>query len=230
MPAGDTGGGGVASMPDFLKKFFPVVYHRTRNPGTEGNYCKYDNQGLQLFTSSLYLAVPLFLSEIAPTRIRGGLNILFQLNVTIGIFFANLVIYGTAKIKGGWGWRLSLGLAGIPALLLTVGALLVVDSPNSLIERGRLEQGKAVLRKISGTDNIEPDVMVTGEMEKRFGGEMELGFRELGTQRLGIWEKEGSIDLPDGNVILEQAKGDNKANGNVELEWAKGETKAIEDS
>lgn len=42
-------------------------------------------------------AVPVFLSEIAPTRIRGGLNILFQLNVTIGILFANLVNYGTAK-------------------------------------------------------------------------------------------------------------------------------------
>lgn len=41
--------------------------------------------------------MPLFLSEIAPTRIRGGLNILFQLNVTIGILFASLVNYGTAK-------------------------------------------------------------------------------------------------------------------------------------
>lgn len=42
-------------------------------------------------------AVPLFLSEIAPTRIRGGLNILFQLNITIGILFANLINYGTSK-------------------------------------------------------------------------------------------------------------------------------------
>ncbi|RWV78281.1 hypothetical protein GW17_00060772, partial [Ensete ventricosum] len=94
-------------------------------------------------------AVPLFLSEIAPTRIRGGLNILFQLNVTIGILFASLVNYGTDK--------LSLSLAGIPALLLTVGALLVVDTPNSLIERGRLEEGKAVLKKIRGTENVEPE-------------------------------------------------------------------------
>lgn len=44
-----------------------------------------------------FQAVPLFLSEIAPTRIRGGLNILFQLNVTIGILFANIVNYFTAK-------------------------------------------------------------------------------------------------------------------------------------
>ncbi|KAJ4976014.1 hypothetical protein NE237_001120 [Protea cynaroides] len=212
--------GGVTSMDPFLKKFFPVVYRKTHESGVNSNYCKYDNQGLQLFTSSLYIAgltatffasyttrrlgrrmtmliagifylvgvalnvaaqnlamliigriflgcgvgfgnqaVPLFLSEIAPTRIRGGLNILFQLNVTIGILFANLVNYGTNKIKGGWGWRVSLGLAGIPALLITVGALVLVDTPNSLIERGRLEEGKAVLRKIRGTDKIEPEFL-----------------------------------------------------------------------
>ncbi|KAK5775754.1 hypothetical protein PVK06_043693 [Gossypium arboreum] len=62
-------------------------------------------------------------------------------------------------IKGGWGWRLSLGLAGIPTLLLTVRPLLVVGSPNSLIERGRLDEGKAVLRKIRGTDKIEPEFL-----------------------------------------------------------------------
>ncbi|XP_016704990.1 sugar transport protein 13-like [Gossypium hirsutum] len=63
------------------------------------------------------------------------------------------------RIKGGWGWRLSLGLAGIPTLLLTVRPLLVVGSPNSLIERGRLDEGKAVLRKIRGTDKIEPEFL-----------------------------------------------------------------------
>lgn len=52
----DDDAGGVTSMPDFLKKFFPVVYRKTQDPNIESNYCKYDNQGLQLFTSSLYLA------------------------------------------------------------------------------------------------------------------------------------------------------------------------------
>ena len=63
------------------------------------------------------------------------------------------------RIKGGWGWRLSLGLGGLPALLLTLGAFLVVDTPNSLIERGHLEEGKAVLRRIRGIDNIEPEFL-----------------------------------------------------------------------
>ncbi|GKB22158.1 sugar transport protein 13, partial [Tanacetum coccineum] len=119
-----------------------------------------------------------FLLEIAPTRIRGGLNILFQLNVTIGILFANLVNYGTTKIKGGWGWRVSLGLDGVPALLLTVGALLVVDTPNSLIERGKLEEGKLVLRKIRGTDNIEPEYLDLVEAS-RIAKEIKHPFRNL---------------------------------------------------
>lgn len=43
-------------MPPFLEKFFPKVYRQIAEEGSESNYCKYDNQGLQLFTSSLYLA------------------------------------------------------------------------------------------------------------------------------------------------------------------------------
>lgn len=48
--------GGVTAMPDFLEKFFPEVYGKTQDPHLNSNYCKYDNQNLQMFTSSLYLA------------------------------------------------------------------------------------------------------------------------------------------------------------------------------
>lgn len=41
--------------------------------------------------------------------------------------------------------------------MLTVGALVVDDTPNSLIERGFEEQGKVVLRKIRGVENVEPE-------------------------------------------------------------------------
>ncbi|MCO5547522.1 hypothetical protein L7F22_000972 [Adiantum nelumboides] len=101
-------------------------------------------------------AVPLFLSEIAPAHLRGALNILFQLNVTIGILAAELVNYGALK-KRPWGWRISLSLAGVPAVILTVGSLLLVETPNSLVERGHFEKAKVVLRKIRGTDNIHAE-------------------------------------------------------------------------
>ena len=46
-------------------------------------------------------------------------------------------------------------MAGAPAILLTLGFIFLVETPNSLIERGHLEDGKQVLRKIRGTDNVD---------------------------------------------------------------------------
>lgn len=69
-------------------------------------------------------------------------------------------------------------MAGIPAGLLTLGALFVVDTPNSLIERGYLEQGKAVLRKIRGTDNIEPEFLELVEAS-RIAKQVKHPFRNL---------------------------------------------------
>lgn len=42
-------------MDGFLVKFFPTVY-RNKQHAHENNYCKYNNQALSAFTSSLYLA------------------------------------------------------------------------------------------------------------------------------------------------------------------------------
>ncbi|MQM19865.1 hypothetical protein Taro_052878 [Colocasia esculenta] len=101
-------------------------------------------------------AVPLFLSEIAPVRIRGALNILFQLDVTIGILIANVVNYFTANLHP-WGWRLSLGLAGVPAGILCLGSLIITETPTSLIERQKLEEGKVTLKKIRGVEDVEEE-------------------------------------------------------------------------
>jgi MFS family permease len=42
-------------MDPFLEKFFPEVFRKKQEAKTN-QYCKYDNQLLQTFTSSLYLA------------------------------------------------------------------------------------------------------------------------------------------------------------------------------
>ncbi|KDO59360.1 hypothetical protein CISIN_1g010375mg [Citrus sinensis] len=199
-----------------FQKFFHDVYLKKKH-AHENNYCKYDNQGLAAFTSSLYLAglvasfvaspvtrdygrrasiicggisfllgaalnaaaanlamlltgrillgvgigfgnqaVPLYLSEMAPTHLRGGLNMMFQLATTLGIFTANMINYGTQKLET-WGWRLSLGLAAAPALMMTVGGILLPETPNSLIERGKKVEGRRVLEKIRGTKEVNAE-------------------------------------------------------------------------
>lgn len=102
-------------------------------------------------------AVPLYLSEMAPTHLRGGLNMMFQLATTLGIFTANMINYGTQKLRP-WGWRLSLGLAAGPAVLMTIGGILLPETPNSLIERGKKEEGRRVLEKIRGTGDVHAEL------------------------------------------------------------------------
>ncbi|KAK8930805.1 Sugar carrier protein C [Platanthera zijinensis] len=102
-------------------------------------------------------SAPLYLSEMAPARLRGMLNIGFQLMITTGILVANIINYWTAQIEGDWGWRLSLVLAGVPGAIVAAGSLALPDTPSSLIERGREEEAKAMLRKVRGTDEVEEE-------------------------------------------------------------------------
>ncbi|KAH7675029.1 Sugar/inositol transporter protein [Dioscorea alata] len=93
---------------------------------------------------------------MAPAHLRGALNMMFQLATTLGIFTANMINYGTGKINP-WGWRLSLGLAAVPAFLMTVGGFFLPETPNSLIERGLEEKGRRVLEKIRGTHDVDAE-------------------------------------------------------------------------
>ncbi|KAK7246596.1 hypothetical protein RIF29_41465 [Crotalaria pallida] len=115
-------------------------------------------------------AVPLYLSEMAPYKYRGALNIGFQFSITIGILVANVLNYFFAKINGGWGWRLSLGGAMVPALIITIGSLILPDTPNSMILRGERNAAKAHLKRIRGVDNVDEefyDLVAASEASKQ---------------------------------------------------------------
>lgn len=102
-------------------------------------------------------ATPIYLSEMAPPKWRGAFGTSFQFFIGIGVVVANCLNYGTAKIS--WGWRLSLGLAIVPSAIMTVGALLISDTPSSLVERGKVAQARDSLRKARGKDiDIEPEL------------------------------------------------------------------------
>ncbi|XP_021287305.1 hexose carrier protein HEX6-like [Herrania umbratica] len=104
-------------------------------------------------------SVPLYISEMALPRHRGAMNIGFQCGVGIGVLSANIINFGTEKIEGGWGWRISLALAALPASFLTIGALLLPETPNSLIQNSNNHQKvKSVLQRIRGTADVQAEL------------------------------------------------------------------------
>ncbi|GAY62572.1 hypothetical protein CUMW_218890 [Citrus unshiu] len=103
-------------------------------------------------------SVPLYLSEMAPARYRGAINNGFQFSIGIGALAANFINYGTEQIKGGWGWRVSLALAAVPASILTLGALFLPETPNSLIQRKSDHQkAKLMLQRVRGTNDVQAE-------------------------------------------------------------------------
>lgn len=81
---------------------------------------------------------------------------MFQLLITVGILLANIVNFFTASIHPH-GWRVSLGLAGVPAVMLCLGSWIICETPTSLVEHGKLEVGRSTLKKIRGVEDVEAE-------------------------------------------------------------------------
>ncbi|CAI9762344.1 unnamed protein product [Fraxinus pennsylvanica] len=104
-------------------------------------------------------AIPLYLSEMAPSKYRGAFNMGFQICIGFGFILATLINYCALKIKGGWGWRISLAMAAVPATTLTIGAFFLPETPNSLIQHGDdHEKAKRMLQKIRGVDDVQVEL------------------------------------------------------------------------
>lgn len=74
-----------------------------------------------------------------------------------GIFAAQLINYGTKNIEP-WGWRLSLALAGVPGVMLFIGALCLPDTPNRCACEGGDDKWGcvAVVRRLRFTRQVSP--------------------------------------------------------------------------
>ena len=99
--------------------------------------------GLAVGTASF--VSPLYNSEMAPPRIRGGLVSFNQLAITSGILIAYLTNYAFQHVPGDWRWML--GVAAAPGAALAVGMLSVPQTPRWLVNAGRDDQARDVLTK-----------------------------------------------------------------------------------
>ncbi|CAK0785840.1 hypothetical protein CVIRNUC_009052 [Coccomyxa viridis] len=97
---------------------------------------------------------PIYLAEMAPAKLRGTLNVIFQLLVTIGILVAGCINLGARNIHP-WGWRLPLAIAAVPGFIILLAGIILPESPSSLAENGHVEKARRVLQRARGVDNVE---------------------------------------------------------------------------
>ncbi|GAA0545355.1 SP family xylose:H+ symportor-like MFS transporter [Rhizomicrobium palustre] len=102
------------------------------------------------------MLAPMYISEMAPTNIRGMLLTFEQIAIVVGI---NLVYFVNFFIQSGRshdflmreGWRFMLASAAIPATLLIVFMCLVPETPRFLVLKDRHDEAKALLKRLFGS-------------------------------------------------------------------------------
>jgi len=110
---------------------------------------------------------PLYISEVAPPKIRGRLVALYQLSIVIGIllaYFSNWLLLGFAdnnpaafdgagvfhKVLVSEVWRGMFSTEMLPSGLFIMLLFLIPESPRWLIKNGEHDKGYNILVKISG--------------------------------------------------------------------------------
>ncbi|CAL4185244.1 unnamed protein product, partial [Meganyctiphanes norvegica] len=102
--------------------------------------------------------VPMYISEIAPLNLRGGLGTVNQLAVTIGLLLSQIL--GIEQLLGNKNaWPLLLGLAVVPAVMQLVLLPVCPESPRYLLMSKQLEDdARRALRRLRASTHVEEDI------------------------------------------------------------------------
>ena len=135
--------------------------------------------GLAIGAASML--TPLYLAEIAPARDRGADRVaqptLHNCRYP-GLLSRRLC---SRSASGGWRWMLALG--AVPGIILSIGMLVLPESPRWLAGHGRGDDAEKVLRRVRGTTDVSSEMSALRTDVAREGGRM-ASAKELLAPRL----------------------------------------------
>ncbi len=107
--------------------------------------------------------VPMYVAELAPANSRGRLVLCFQLAIGVGIVISTLV--GASEAVS---WRVSIGSAAVPALVMLALMTRLPESPRWLVKHHDTDAARAVLEKVRPDDyDVGPELDDIVELEER---------------------------------------------------------------
>ncbi|KAJ5176419.1 Myo-inositol transporter 1 [Penicillium canariense] len=143
-----------------------------------------------LAVGSASAVTPLYISEVAPSHIRGRLVTILSLLITGGQVVAYVIGWLFSRTTGGWRWIVGLGAA--PAFLQFAVLMILPETPRWLVQAGFDNQAVVVLTRIyqdcPGCDRVVRRVMrdIKGEIAEEA---LELGPSKVpGTQPQWLYD------------------------------------------
>ncbi|MCJ1262745.1 hypothetical protein MMC22_002615 [Lobaria immixta] len=92
----------------------------------------------------------LYMSEVAPKKVRGAIVSGYQFCITIGILLASCVDYGTQNRNDTGSYRIPIAIQMLWAIILAIGLFLLPESPRYFVKRGKIDKATTSLAKLRG--------------------------------------------------------------------------------
>jgi len=147
-----------------------------------GLACAFSQSYWQILVSRFWLGLavgcasfvsPMYIAELVPPRIRGGVVSFNQLMITLGILAAYIVDWGFAGFSNNWRWMFA--LAVFPGAALAIGMYFMPFSPRWLIDKGREDEAREVLENYRfREDDVDGEIQEIKDV-----AEKESSLREL---------------------------------------------------
>ncbi|APH56917.1 Sugar transporter [Granulibacter bethesdensis] len=136
---------------------------------------------LGLAVGGASVAVPTYLSELAPAYRRGRLITCNELMIVSGQLLAFAI---NAFIGNIWGeqasiWRWMLSVATLPAFALGVGMLVMPESPRWLVSKGRSQDAAVILEQIRNPDIVQDELNEIDRVQRMEQAETTRGWAHL---------------------------------------------------
>ncbi|ETN36423.1 uncharacterized protein HMPREF1541_08700 [Cyphellophora europaea CBS 101466] len=109
--------------------------------------------GLAIGAASLI--TPLYISELAPSHLRGRLVTVSLLFITGGQCLSYTIGWLFSTMPGGWKWMV--GLGALPAILQVLLLIFMPETPRYLCKAQRQSEAKAILIKVYDRISVKPD-------------------------------------------------------------------------
>lgn len=92
----------------------------------------------------------LYMSEVAPRKVRGAIVSGYQFCITIGLMLASCVDFATEYRLNTGSYRIPMSLQMLWALILGVGLFLLPESPRFFVRKGQMDKARHVLARVRG--------------------------------------------------------------------------------
>ncbi|CAI8596973.1 unnamed protein product [Vicia faba] len=107
--------------------------------------------------------VPVYISETAPSDIRGSLNTLPQFSGSGGMFLSYCMVF-VMSLSASPSWRVMLGVLTIPSLFFFILTLFFLpESPRWLVSKGKMLEAKKVLQRLRGQEDVSGEMALLVE-------------------------------------------------------------------